>query len=164
MHFSPLGCQLFLLLLSSISVEDLRNTRPMENEAEHYLIKALETRDPLVPAEGSKGGEESSSAAVLSNIAPEDLDAFRVEPAVDNASVGSSSNRSGSNRGSNSNRGIGSHSSSRPSLVRRDKSSTRGPAPVRHRRTETVSALFCNRVSSLSSFVGLTDNLVQKGR
>lgn len=120
----------------SISVEDLRSTRPMENEAEHYLLKALETRDPVVPTEGSEGGEDGSPSAVLSNIPPEDLDALRVDPAA--APADAASQGSGSQRGSNSKGGVDSNSLSRPSLVRRGRS-TRGSNPVRHRRTETVS-------------------------
>lgn len=135
-----------LSLLFSISVEDLRSIRPMENEAEHYLIQAMEARDPLVPVEGTKGGDEySSTAAVLSNILPEDLDALRVEePTADGASVGSN----GSNRGSIDNMGIGSQSSSSRSLFQPNKSTrqnkpTRGPSHMRHRRMETVRLPFC---------------------
>ena len=56
-----------------ISIDDLQNTRPMENEAEAYLIKALETRDYQAERKMAESG------SVLSNIPREDLDALRVE-------------------------------------------------------------------------------------
>ena len=115
-----------------ISLEDLRSARPLEAEAEQYLIRALEKRDPLG---SSRNLDMNSAAAVLSNIPQEDLDALRPDP--DNASVGSQSNRNVQRN----NHGDDSEGSQRSTVLRRDKStrSGGGPPPVRHRRTETVS-------------------------
>lgn len=134
-----------------ISAEDLRSTRPMESEAEHYLLKALETRDPTNPR---KNSESSTTApAVLSNITPEDMNALHVTgenaastDTADNASLGSThsqrSSRSSSRRTTPRNATDDSNTTtiSRPSTLRRDKStrSGLGGAPMRHRRTETV--------------------------
>ena len=110
-----------------ISLEELRTTRPMEAEAEQYLIRALESREALEET------KPDSSSAVLSNIPQEDLEALMQNPPdPDQNSVESHGNiqRIGE-QGSNS---------SRTSMLRREKSTRLGVAsPVRHRRTQTVS-------------------------
>ena len=107
-----------------ISLEDLQNTRPMENEAESYIIRALETRD----VHGEKKLVEVGP--VLSNIPREDLDALD-QPAEQEDSVPSAPNSRSSMQREGSSREdtpLG-----RPAVIRRVQSRV-----AAHRRTGTV--------------------------
>ena len=124
-----------------ISLEDLKTTRPVEAEAEKYLMNALEKRDPL--ALDSNYPDAGVSAGVLGSIPNETLEALR--PEIDSNSIGSHSHQSSNHRDNHRNdTGEESESTSRRSslqLLHKQKF-TRAPLnspPVRHRRTATVS-------------------------
>lgn len=122
-----------------ISLDDLRNTRPMEAEADRYLIEALEKRESFVG-----NADSEPSAAVLSNIPKEDLEALRPDP--ENNSTGSPGTRSNQshkgggtiNRNSTGDESAGSRRSTRQLFRDRSTRAEGGAPPARHRRTETV--------------------------
>lgn len=118
-----------------IAIEDLQNTRPMESEAEAYLIKALETRD--IHSERKL----FESGSVLTNVPRDDLDALQVEH---DASLGTNPSRETLQRtseGGSINNNLGTSPSGdggstvlRPPPIRRVP--TKGTR--QHRRDETV--------------------------